>query len=738
MKKYSTSKRFVIIVIALVIGSLLYTNIFYNTMRERVLSMLSEIAYQSTQVLKKEVEKGEAVLSNVADYIAQEDLDTDYILTKLDTLNDDNFFKRMGIVDLEGVGRTTDGLIMDLSDRDYFLKGLNGYSSISGTIIDKSDGKEINVFSAPIIKEGEVVALLFATYATDYYRNLLTTTIFNGQGYTYVIDNKGDRVIASNNKNSKIDFTNFYDALNEDKGNEATAKKLRTAIEHNETGNLTYTYGVGKYMDYRPLEINNWYVLTIIPDEVIATYTNSLMLLSASFALICVGAISYLVVYIYKQKEKNQRDQEEMIFTDALTGGMSQTRFKLEARSLIKHPDASYAIVVMDIEKFKYINDLYGFSEGDVVLKKIYDILYAQLNKHELCARQSGDHFILLLHIDERNKFTQRLENLQQQLLHCHEFDHQEYEIKAKFGICLAIEESDSLETMIDHADLALNLIKKEVMYSVSYYDDQLKEKLLQIKMIENKFELAINNREFILYYQPKYNLHTNRFDGGEALVRWKNSDGNFITPNQFIPIFESNGSIIKLDRYVFEEVCHSISEWLKAGLPVGAMSINVSRLDLYSPVFVDDYLHIIEKYQIPSELIQLEITETALFDNNEEMLSIINRLHDYGIAVLMDDFGTGYSSVSMIKDIPIDVLKIDKSLIDDSLTNDRGQIIVKMIIDLCHQFDIKVTAEGVETKEQFDLLRVLGCDYIQGYYCAKPMDLEAYIHILMELSNEG
>ena len=131
MKKYSTSKRFVIIVIALVIGSLLYTNIFYNTMRERVLSMLSEIAYQSTQVLKKEVEKGEAVLSNVADYIAQEELDTDNILAKLDTLNEDNFFKRMGIVDLEGVGKTTDGLLMDLSDRNYFLKGLDGYSSVS-------------------------------------------------------------------------------------------------------------------------------------------------------------------------------------------------------------------------------------------------------------------------------------------------------------------------------------------------------------------------------------------------------------------------------------------------------------------------------------------------------------------------------------------------------------------------------------------------------------------------------
>lgn len=192
------------------------------------------------------------------------------------------------------------------------------------------------------------------------------------------------------------------------------------------------------------------------------------------------------------------------------------------------------------------------------------------------------------------------------------------------------------------------------------------------------------------------------------------------------------------MDHYVFEEVCHSISEWLKAGLPVGPISINVSRLDLYSPAFVDDYLAIMKKYQVPPKFIQLEITETALFDNNAEMLAIINRLHNSGIHVLMDDFGTGYSSISMIKDIPIDVLKIDKSLIDDSLTNHRGRTIIKMIIDLCHQFDITVTAEGVETKEQFDLLNSLGCDYIQGYYCAKPMALKEYIQVLMELSKRG
>jgi EAL domain-containing protein (putative c-di-GMP-specific phosphodiesterase class I) len=242
--------------------------------------------------------------------------------------------------------------------------------------------------------------------------------------------------------------------------------------------------------------------------------------------------------------------------------------------------------------------------------------------------------------------------------------------------------------------------------------------------------ETALFNREFKMFIQPKWDIREDRLYGGEALVRWIKEDGNMVYPSDFVPVFERNGFIEQIDMYMLDSACRMLREQLDAGNAIYPISVNQSRMLLNDPDYIRRITDVLQKYQIPEGYIELEITETVLFSEQDKMISILNELKSVNIKLSMDDFGSGYSSLNMLKDFPFDVLKIDKEFFSESITSEASVWILKKIIEMAEGLGIRVICEGVETKDQVEMLQKIGCRYVQGYYYSKPIPAERFVEL--------
>jgi len=258
-------------------------------------------------------------------------------------------------------------------------------------------------------------------------------------------------------------------------------------------------------------------------------------------------------------------------------------------------------------------------------------------------------------------------------------------------------------------------------------YNHEMWEKEVWERKVEDTMQEALDNEEFHVYIQPKYDPSTEELKGGEALVRWINETDGFISPGKFIPIFERTGFITKLDDYMISHTAKLQADWLAAGKKIVPVSINVSRAHFAQPDLAEHIRDLVDKYPLPHEYIEIELTESAFFDDKKALLTTVHRLQEYGFEVSMDDFGSGYSSLNSLKDLPLDVLKLDAEFFRGEDFEGRGEIVVSEAISLAKKLDMKIVAEGVEKKEQVDFLASKNCDMIQGFYFAKPMPADEY-----------
>lgn len=440
-----------------------------------------------------------------------------------------------------------------------------------------------------------------------------------------------------------------------------------------------------------------------------------------SFTVLC----AVVLILLYIMERSNIKKVEKLAYTDEITGGKSFLRFKEEALELIKSNAHEYVLADLDVDKFKNINDVFGFEEGNNVIRFIWDIVNAMLEEKECFAHYRGDRFVILMVADDMDRVISRLEKLAARAKEGSS-NEKNYEIELSIGLYPVEERNIHIDTMLDRTALTKKAIKGMHNQLYAIYDENIRQKVLRDQEIENMMERALVNNEFMVYYQPKYSCVDCLPVGAEALVRWYNEEVGMIYPNEFIPVFEENGFIAELDKYMFEHVCSDIRHWLDEGCLVVPVSVNLSQLQLYNTRFIDEYMEIMDKYNISPEHVQLELTETTLFSEITALSNIIDKLHEKGFKILMDDFGTGYSSLNMLKNVPVDILKLDKSFVDD-IGAPKGDIVVSTIVSLGQMLDMKIVAEGVETKEQYEFLRDIFCDEIQGYYFSKPISSDEY-----------
>ncbi|MFI3231598.1 MAG: bifunctional diguanylate cyclase/phosphodiesterase [bacterium] len=415
---------------------------------------------------------------------------------------------------------------------------------------------------------------------------------------------------------------------------------------------------------------------------------------------------------------------------DSLTQSLLIKGFHEYYKSFIKRNNYNYALCSIDIDKFKYINSMFGYDIGDEVLKKISVVIKDFMDMNENFCRIGEDKFCMLLNYEDEIQLHLKLSNLANQF----ELMRDEYFSDAKItiigGVTL-VDKSLSLNTLLDQATTARKSAKGSHKNKFAYYNPELDLKLQKEIKIEERIPHAVANNEFVAFLQPKFDLTTKKICGAEALVRWITPDG-MIFPDQFIPLFEKNGFILTLDFIVYKKVMKFIKYCIDNNYPVYPISVNVSRNHIKDKLFINKFMGLIKKYEVPQEYLELEVTESIFVEDKRELKYFIDKIKENNLKVSIDDFGTAYSSLQTLTDVNVDILKIDKGFLDninlvEKDIESKDKILIKNIINLAKELEFTVICEGVETEEQIELLKNIGCELGQGYVFAKPMSIEDY-----------
>lgn len=419
---------------------------------------------------------------------------------------------------------------------------------------------------------------------------------------------------------------------------------------------------------------------------------------------------------------------------DTLTGIYNKTKFfQMTRKMLDANPGTLFAFLRLNIDQFQLINSFFGSEEGDKLLCFLADSFRAAYSSDTYTyGRMEADVFAACFAYSTKDAVLLHLEHAKERI----KSYNRSFNIVPVFGVYFLDDLSLGVNEMLDRAELAAKTCKGQYLSTTAIYQPQLRQRLEEEQEIINEMSDALEQKQFCIYLQPKYALSTNRPAGGEALVRWHHPQKGMISPDEFIPIFERNGFISKLDYFVWESVCFLLHQWLQHGMSPSPISVNVSRVNLYDPNLVDIITDLIQKYAVPPHLLQLEMTENAYMGNPQMMEQMVNQLHKAGFTVLIDDFGSGYSSLSVLKNVDVDALKIDIRFFEKTRVSGRGENIIASIVRMAKWLNLSVIAEGVETQEQVDFLRSAGCDYVQGFYFARPMPVDDYVNLVRETNS--
>lgn len=417
---------------------------------------------------------------------------------------------------------------------------------------------------------------------------------------------------------------------------------------------------------------------------------------------------------------------------DNLTGLLTLPKFNAEAMKLIASArNINYAVIYTDFNKFKYVNDEWGYSIGDEVLKFFAARVSRLLSSSELFCRVGSDIFTILLSYREKSDVLERIKMLMNIVSRDFTVKFPKVNPVIISGVYFITPEDKVLSVALDKANMARKTLKGYHTSSYAIFDEALYAEIKRQKQIEDRMKEALKNNEFLVYMQPKIELHTLKIIGAEALVRWKTPEGRIMSPMEFIPIFEKNGFIMELDFYVYEKVLQSLREWIDMGKQPVIVSVNVSRLHIEDTLFIEKLEYLLEKYGIPRHLVEIEITENLFLKSLDALFELMNRLHKLGYLISIDDFGSGYSSLNLLKNLPVDIIKLDKEFFMQSKMEEKNKIVINSIIQLAKGLGLKVISEGVETSEQADFLRESRCDMVQGYFFYKPMPTEEFVKII-------
>ena len=684
-----------------------------------------EIADENAVMLQLTLESRFSLMDNIGEKIAENPEDAQDILTYLGEYANGYGFRRLCYMDSTGWTVTSDGKSGDFSFRPYFRRGLDGQYSITGEINDRlSGGAPVHVMSAPVRdpQTNEVIGVMLADYTPEAFHKMMDVESFGGEGRGYIIESTGDILIASSS--AKIAATgNLPDEMAQFSGSgEQDAEQLRQILSGEQSGE-NRVFGTGDLrFSCRPIENycenDTWYLVMVMSAETLygktnAVFANIRTLLSV-IVLLC-AAFVFGTLMTYRRYNENLR---RVAYSDALTGGSNFSGFLMK----LENVDGGY-MVSSDLDDYKMIAGMFGAQKGDNVLRGVYECISGALTEGESVARVDADHFVFYLNERQRSAVLERLRQIERGIRRLSD-KMGVLHVVPRFGV-YAMRPEEDVRRACELSNLALGAAKGNGDNVVAFYQDVDQNAFFENMQMEDRFEAAIGGHQFKAYYQPKCNPKTGEIVGAEALVRWVQKDGSMLPPARFIPLFEKNGAIGKLDEYMFTCVCAQLSQWRKDGVEIRPVSVNLSRASLCRQGVALTYKRILEGYGLSTWMIPLEVTESTMISDNAVM-SVLQEFYRYGFRIAIDDFGKDQSTLPMLKLPFVDTVKLDKSLID-CIGDRKGEIMLRQIVHLCYELGLYTTAEGVEAEDQVDFLRALECTDIQGYFFSAPLPVEKY-----------
>lgn len=638
-----------------------------------------------------------------------------------------NGYSNMYIVNNQGEGFDYLNNSIDVSNSQYF----NNIDYTNQSIVYQ-DGKMLYI-TPTIDKSNQFKFFIIAELPSVISKDKILIQNWNDMGF-YILDKNKNIIAYSENANPNLEYSqlntqdNRIYSPNDDTTN-VNFKKFIMSVSSifkppNTYPTMWYENSIG---------FNDW---TIIMGRSASNDDGEFKaLLSISIDLINIIVLTLIlmiIVFVIRNARANYK-LKKALYLDVTTGGTNWLKFKQDASREIKKGKKRYALVSFDIYKYRIFCDIHGHRRANEVLVEIYNLTSKFVKRTEYFAHNTADNFdMFLLYTDEKS-MRERLKEFSNQLNSSEKLNG----LRFAFGVYVVDNKNISINRMSTFANMSKDNDKLKdftLKETISFFTKDMHDKIIRETEFLNRFEDAIKNEEFLLYVQPKYDLMSEKLSAGEALVRWQTQDGSFINPAEFIPVFENNGCIAQLDHYMLDTVCKKQRQWLDMGLKVVPVSVNLSRASFSDKLLAKNILRLVDSYRLSHNLIELEVTESAFFDNKSLLIDTVQKLRNYGFSVSIDDFGAGYSSLNSLKELPIDIIKIDGGFFRDISNKDveKSNIIVYNTIRLANELNLKVVAEGVETSEQIEYLRSLGYNIlIQSYYYSKPLPCLEYQELI-------
>lgn len=714
---------YVFVVAVLLVALSRYIN---NKMEQQLLNTLSDLSNQSVARVCTELHTRIQALNNLARQVEGMQ-DYHNVAKELAGVSEVLGFREIGLALPNGTAYMSTDTVYNVSERDYFQKGMQGEEYITSTFEDMRDGADVNVFVVPLYdSQSQVKGVLFGIDESDRFFEIFDVPLFEEAGYVFLADSQGN--IFRSDAEAGAPVENMFDLLAKTPENKQVMMDMAEAMAKGESISL-YIYRDGyRYVNITPVPYNDWWIVTGVPSSFLEQQAAPIKNITQMIMVLLTAVSVAVLLILIRISNETERKLQKIAYIDKVTGLYNAEYIEENFQQLCqKHKETFSVLVVGDVRRFKFINEIYGETVGDYLLQQIGSILQAESNRAgELAVHMHGDEFAVLLSCRDTEDLQLRMESIYTKIK---QLRYKDNEIRIDFtvGIYEIDCQNDTFAKAVSCANIAQKEAKKCEGRLFSHYNKQMRDGQMEQQWLLEAITEGFERKEFKAWFQPQYNAATGDLEGAEALARWHKEDGRVLTPFYFVEFCEKNGLIQKLDLMIFEDVCRQLHDWNNKGLPCLPISVNLSRAYLNNRNSIYQLKDILDQYQVSSSLIKLEITESALADNHTELLEAIQLMHQLGFAVALDDFGVGYSSLTALKHSQFDILKLDKSFLDE-LRTVKGDKIVLCIIELAKSLGMKIVAEGVETKEQYEFLKKHHCDILQGFYLGKPMESSAFI----------
>lgn len=746
--KLSDKRRFtfflaatVAIVACYLAGSLIYVGVMRRNNEAQSYQYLSDATDQTAATVDQLTESNYELLQSAAvgitEVYGRNEAD---VIDLLEAINLSNHFVRMGVSGLDGIAMSVDmnGNVyrnVDLSDTDFFAQAMSGKMGMSNIVEDWQSGEPIVFNAVPIYQNGIVTGMVYGVDTNELLLRTLDSPVFRSSGTYYIVNGSGKLLTSSSNTLYEVSTgESLFEGFDFTDDEWARAEEM---LESETPGHVNARYGGEEQaLTLVPLHFNHWFVVSAVPLGVINDYYNQ-AIIGVSVIIFAACLIFLFLMYVQlRSVARNQRELERLAYVDLLTEKRNYVKFLLDAAELIQsRPGVKFAVWSHDVKSFNGINDMFGREIGNRVLQRIANV-FAQSEARDggVFCRMAADNFVGIRPYTDKDELTAWFDWFIATLAKREVISEKQMHIDDSMGI-YCIDEFDDILTvdeMATRASMARKAAKKLPGSQLLFFTQAMGNKLRWGALLEAEADEALRCGEITFFLQPKVSIQNGyHITGAEALARWNHRVHGLIPPDEFISLFERNGFVVRMDRVLFQRVCEWCAGYVKNEGPPLRISVNVSRQGMLREDFIEYYSHTLQKYDLPERTIELEFTESTSVVDTAFFRERVIALHQAGFVCSIDDFGSGYSSLNILKELPIDVLKLDAVFFRNSHGVCRERTVIEGFIRIARELEIRTVAEGVETPTQVHFLQSIGCDTIQGYIFSRPLDVAAFEALL-------